>query len=391
MPNVIDLTMGQARAVISTLQLTPAPHSPLMVAMSVQAEGSEADLRAMGVLDEPWRQTILDLADPAVEIRLLDAAPAAMRLRLLYRGNDQGGPLTMVQSTADGVRLTRELDSILVAGELATALWEHQPPIGMDFTATLSPAGLGAWCASLDSIRALLFTSLLKRLPEMKIVLDVEELNHHLKEGFEFSDGRWLVTLLRSIGPSTGLDPAGAEQGAKELVELGLLTASGDGWQPSGEMKYMAASLATPLPACATALTYYGDASNRAYITYKVAINGSGTLWTIDYTGLEQDQPEATLSSTSGPNYLNQWSKNIDDAPDRVSLFTVTPPKPEQSEPEQESSCGSCGAVLRPGAAFCSSCGASAGGATSAPVCVSCGAALKPGAAFCSQCGTKQE
>ena len=48
--------------------------------------------------------------------------------------------------------------------------------------------------------------------------------------------------------------------------------------------------------------------------------------------------------------------------------------------------CPKCNAELRPGAKFCTKCGAKI---EAQPVCPKCGAALKPGAKFCTKCGTK--
>ncbi len=58
----------------------------------------------------------------------------------------------------------------------------------------------------------------------------------------------------------------------------------------------------------------------------------------------------------------------------------------------QQAACPNCGPRPEVGAAFCSTCGAPLGRASSpaaGPSCSSCGAALDDGAKFCSECGAK--
>lgn len=49
--------------------------------------------------------------------------------------------------------------------------------------------------------------------------------------------------------------------------------------------------------------------------------------------------------------------------------------------------CVQCGSELKPGAKFCTSCGAKQP-EQGADHCPSCGAALQPGAKFCKNCGS---
>lgn len=50
--------------------------------------------------------------------------------------------------------------------------------------------------------------------------------------------------------------------------------------------------------------------------------------------------------------------------------------------------CSNCGAQLRPGVAFCTSCGAPASAPTPVNACPNCGQPQRPGATFCTYCGT---
>jgi uncharacterized Zn finger protein (UPF0148 family) len=65
---------------------------------------------------------------------------------------------------------------------------------------------------------------------------------------------------------------------------------------------------------------------------------------------------------------------------------------PGERPPPSEVRCPSCGAVSRPGAKFCGSCGAALSPPRAGPpaaTCPSCGAPLRPGAKFCGSCGTR--
>lgn len=65
-------------------------------------------------------------------------------------------------------------------------------------------------------------------------------------------------------------------------------------------------------------------------------------------------------------------------------------PQPERFRPEEEpaeETCPVCGASVRPGAAFCTSCGANLEEARAEKTCPVCGAVLQGDEVFCPKCG----
>ncbi|QGY38690.1 zinc-ribbon domain-containing protein [Pseudodesulfovibrio cashew] len=372
MLETLELTSGQVRAVFDALSMVTAPHSPLHPFASERAE----PVAAPGGI---WREAFEILADPLLEVRLLEGTPEGVLPRLYYRGNDPRSPLVRVDGVDQGVRLTAGYDSEAVTGDLAGMLWAGSGPEGVDYRASLSPAGLAAWAACLDHLRAQLCVSLLHRAPGMDLTLSLEELDHNLAVGLEAGDGRWMVTLLNFLAPNGLLAADAAERGARELERLGLLRPSSGGWLPSGEMLFMGASLQPVLPAAACVLTRFGR--DKAEVNYSVALTGAGRyLWTLGFEERGGGDVEITLASCSGGELADWMKRQVSDAPGRRA----------GSGEASGSRCVSCGAELKPGAAFCSSCGHQVEEAHKQGKCISCGAALKPDAAFCSRCGAKQ-
>ena len=110
---------------------------------------------------------------------------------------------------------------------------------------------------------------------------------------------------------------------------------------------------------------------------YEVSFRFGLPSWTLNYPGIKKD-----------------CARLPDDLVRRMEHGWEAAPAPQTGG---GLSCGKCGSLNPPDAAFCSGCGAKiqppqqTREAAGSLICASCGAPNPPGAVFCGQCGSKME
>ncbi len=384
------LKRSEVRLLVEASAVEPALHSPLAGLMQIPASGTTPALP-----DDSWKKILGILAAPAQEVRVIVPTPELSSVRLFYRSANFTDDFIGCWLEEDQLRLSRGWNAASILNTVASSLWSISPVEASPFTAELSPAALAAWAAAVDTLRALLFASLLKRATRIELDLTLEDIREQFQYGFECEDARWLVTLLRALAPAGfGLEGGSVEEGATSLEKAGLLTAGASGhWQPTPQLQQFAAHLKNPLPACSIISSFFGDKDCSSYNRYTSVVRGDGPLWVIDFAGLAESRPRAQLDSVTGADLLKRLGELLNQTPPPESLKASTAPapngRPSKPPTEKEISCRSCGALLSQGDAFCNLCGTAVAPqpSPSTPTCPECQAILRPGAAFCSSCG----
>lgn len=350
------VTAGELRLLVERMGLRPVPYSPLAPVMTMAPATSDQGLRDQNLLSGSWSQAIGVLADPAQEIRTIVPAPQSSVVSVFYRGAAGDGQLVGCWVEEGRVRLSSPWTAGDVAALTGEALWVTPPNEAAPYRATFSPAALTAWAAAVDALRMIMFGSLLHRSPKVDVTLTLADLREQVSLGLSNLDARWLVTLVRVLAPPVAVpQPEALAQGVRELEGLGLLRpVLMNAWRPLPELQQFASYLKNPLPAAAVEVSS-GDSSRTT-----MAMRGDGPLWVFDVDGLAEGRPQVTVSSLSGDGYL---------AHVRTLLATVELPRAAMARPPAAAVgvCPACGAPLRPGAAFCTQCGARRGTAKRGP------------------------
>ena len=166
-------------------------------------------------------------------------------------------------------------------------------PRALDFTFSLSLAGMSALSAVIDAMRAAIFQSTLKREVNGVPHLTADQIHQHHSLGFAYNDNRWLVTLLRLLSPLPFPLPADQlQEGMRELVEVGLLRQQ-NLFQLSPQLAMMTAHLRTPLPACGVESVINQNGQTTHY-SYRLYLRGDGPIWQLDYQ-IENFESQPTI------------------------------------------------------------------------------------------------
>ena len=294
MTEPLALTAKQLRLWIAAAGASVRPSSPLAALPKGDAESDGSFLHTLGLLSEEGRRTLSALVAPERWVRVLQPLPAATRVSAFY-----AGPSGEYVGFWGGDDERYELAAPWTPQGLVQA-WESQATAADPFRVELSLHALSLLAAAIDSTRAWLFTTLLQRQPGGRPIFEMADLEAQLELGWEFSDARWLTTLLRLLSPSViALAPPDLRAGFAEVAAAGLIETSGDRWAPGEALQRLAAYWRSPLPALAIESVHAkGDRieSHR----HRVFVKGDGPLWVLEYEGLLENEPRVTLRSLDG-------------------------------------------------------------------------------------------
>ncbi|MBI5687214.1 MAG: zinc ribbon domain-containing protein [Verrucomicrobia bacterium] len=386
------LSHGELRWLIDHHKLDVTTVSPLAFAAQQAPEESERALSDRGVLTDDWRVALRVLARPFHQVRALAPGLDSTRIARFYAGPaGRSGELVGCWPSGDGVSISFPWTPRAIA-DAAGAVVSAALPIPPDpFAATLDPAGLMVLMAAADMIRSAHLNSMIERQPQLDLRFSETDLQDLIARGSAEDDARWLVTLLRLTGPPWAQPGEDAlATGLGELAEAQLVKREGDAWEPTGTLHRLAAYWTPSLPAVAHEVVTLDDDNAMQQYKHCIALRGGGPLWLIDFDGLADGQPRATLRSLDGKTYL------------KAITALVQPPEMPATEPAQEPSdepvpkpagvslCDSCGAPLQPNQGFCSKCGTRVQ-SLQPRTCPNsaCRKPLREGAKFCAACGTR--
>jgi hypothetical protein len=304
------LTRGEVHRLLEIHHLKPSSFSVLACLGAVPPAGDAEALKNRELLGPEWRNALLSLCRPSQAIRVVRPAPEMSAVQLFYRGAPDRGLFTGCWPEENGLRLSHSWTPAGIAAQIQEALWVEAPGYGVPFEARLSPSGLAVWAAAMDSLRALLFVSLLRRTTEIDPVLTLNELEEQLHMGWAFEDARWVVTLIRALLPAavvSRLSAADLEAGARELEAVGLLQGNGrHAWKATKMLRFQVAGLKNPLPALAVAATFYNHVDAKVFEQELAIIRGDGPLWLLSVDGSDESDSAVILRSPSGHDLMTQ-------------------------------------------------------------------------------------
>jgi hypothetical protein len=309
------LTRGEVRRLLEAHRLQPAAFSPLARLKETPPAGDFDTLQSRDLLGSRWRNALLSLCRPSQAIRVVRPAPEMSAAQLFYRDATDGVLFTGCWPEDEGIRLSRPWTPDGIVNQVQQALWIQAPTHTVPFEVRFTPAGLAAWAAAVDSLRALLLASLLRRTATIDAVIALDKLEEQLQAGWAFEDARWVVTLLRALLPAALVNKLpGADLGAgvRELEEFGLLQRDGRHvWQANEILLLQAGGLKNPLPALAVTATFYNHADAKIFEQGLAIIRGDGPLWVLSFEGDADGNSAGTLRSCSGHDLIAEITAMI--------------------------------------------------------------------------------
>jgi hypothetical protein len=328
------LTGGELRGLVDRLGLQVPQSSPLASVRDTTAETP----RIPKLLDEQWRSALTTLAGADHCVRAITPGPGATKVAIFYSAvATRSTELVGCWFEGDRIRISfpwRPADIAAAAGRiLMTELPFPPEPLSV----TLSPAGLTTLMAAVDVLRAARLTSLLERRVGFDLHFDAADLQRQIDLGLSGEDARWSVTLLRLLVPSAAPPtPNALPAGLQELARSQLVKLDNTKWEPTEALMRLATYWMASLPAVAhEALTIQDGNTIREY-KHCIGLRGDGPLWLIEYEGLTNGQPRATLRSLDGTAYL-AWLPTMINPPLGLESAAMQRPGPPSGLPPQVS------------------------------------------------------
>jgi hypothetical protein len=304
------LTLDEWRGVARGFGLAIAPHSPLSGAAAEVAPRAPPD-------GEGWREAMAALAAPDRQISCI--VPAANALKVAsYFGGPSLGEEALVECRPDpgGVRIAFPVSPEAVAEDAREVLLADYPLVPDPFKAALSTAALTCLMAAVDAMRRATLTALLERRVALDFQFKVAELQEQVPAGLAGKDARWMVTFLAQLAPLIAPpDPEDLTIGLAELVSAGLVTLQRGRWSPTEPLVRLAGYWGSPMPAIVHQVIAFDGAGQMSAWAYRIAIRGQGPLTVIDYQGLMDGAPSATLKSIYGSVYMRELTEMLMDLP----------------------------------------------------------------------------
>lgn len=373
------LSAGELRWMLDHMGLETAPYSPLAELGNFAPEGNKKELRDRGVLDEAWEGALSILANSDHQVRSIIPGPDEMLISLYYADRSKEKEGLVGCWVVDDRILVSFPWSVSDIVTLAVEVLMSVPLFAADsYSATLSLPGLITLGGAVDVVREAVLSSLLERRVEVKEVFEQDELARQIERGMTENDARWIVTLLRLVGPpGTVLAPDDLGPGLRELIEADLVSVENGLWRPTDNLQRFAVYWKSPLPAVAHEAVSIQDGKIDEF-KYRVTLRGTGPLWIIDYSDSPEGSPQAAIRSMGSTEYLKELTDILNPSPLPAEPRKPKPkrkrpapakpppkrreraaePKPPETAEEETVSCSQCQGELRPGAKFCTNCGA---------------------------------
>lgn len=348
------LSADELQAMLKVAGLTVGPDAPLVGLPEASADVTREALMARGLLSDEWAAALRALQAPSRCFRVLKAFPDQTVVTAYYGDGANGGLIGCWPE--DGkmrIGFPYGPDELLL--DAAQSLGADAVIVRDPLAAELSPAGLAVLAAALDVMRGRLLSSILARNTAISMDITPPQLHMVYADGLAGADGRWVVTLLRSLMPmSVDLPDAISDVGMNEVIAAGLLKPVGDHWQATESLGRLAAYLKTPLPTAAHEAMVMADGKPTHY-AYVVAMRGDGPAWTFEFWQ-EAGDVGITLRSRMGGSYRRLLAEMLS------PVLATAPAEPAPSDapalPAGKKFCSECGVPVTSGSAFCSECGA---------------------------------
>jgi hypothetical protein len=320
------------------------------------------DLKRRSLLTEEWGTALRCITHPVAVVRVLQALPDTIVAKT-YLTDGSYPDLVGCWPDGDGIRIGFPFTPVGTVHDASSFLNADFPaqidPLRLD----LSIDGLACLAAAVDTLRAEVLDSLVARRGGSNQIITRSRLEAVYAAGLSEPDGRWLVTLLHMLMPlSVPLPVKLADRGIDELTRHGLIAIEPTGWRALAPLTQLTSWLLNPLPAIAHEVVVVRERVTHAY-RYLIALRGSGPVWTIEFW--KDDPPAVTFRSRIGSGYRKILASVLAPLEEAAPAGDVPTPRPAESTghagaPEaHEPSCPQCAMTPRPGAAFCTSCGAS--------------------------------
>ena len=355
------LSSQEIAGLLARRSLTPTAFSPFeAIRPDAQAQLTEAAHQA------GMQELLLILSQPQKRARLFLPAPDSITIMSFYAFD---GSWAMCWQDGETWQLGTGWTAENIVGVAARLLIPSDPPPLEQFSAELSPIALVALTAALDVMRDVLFRSLLNRSSEPMIPFTRQQLREQLEQGLNSADLRWVVTLFNMLTPPIIAEGNPLKEGVEQLLASGLITLTGDEWQPAVPLQRIATQWRSPLPTVALeVLANNGSASSQAEHT--IAVRGDGMLHKIEFGSLLRNEGDTiTLASVEANDLFKGLLQQLEE-PRNIKRPASEPqmnlpqtlleeplPIPEEVRPVTNRFCMNCGNNLNNHAKFCTNCG----------------------------------
>jgi len=423
-PARFALSRAQVDALLSKTKVTPWVGSPLPALRPVGAPTADVDAPV------PVIEAVRRLAQPEMVTGMVVCAPPQPAEFAWYYAAGPSSDHVLYEKSADGDTLLAYPIDARSLVEIAESELDLDAPSA--FTAvelTLSAGGLQTLAALADLAQERSLDNLRRReQPDEVLHFDVRQLKGCVDRSLAGSDTRWMTARTVVTAPvQLGFSETELTSGLAELEGLDLVVRHGDEYQAGYATVLLCSRLGVCSGFCSVSSRRRGDDGHWHREHFSVT-RGADALWLLEYTGLD-DGNWRVIIGDSTPRLVHE---RIDDALHpgpavqrrcpvcRAAVYagrpfcgncgadlepeeqaaTISSPEPLVPPPAPEprlhaatrsassGQCVHCGGALRPGAHFCTHCGAAQDARAAAPqACVRCHAPLEPGAKFCTQCG----
>ena len=355
------LTEKELATLVQTNRITVSSASPLATAVRAQlASGSPAFPRS---IEPNLRRAIEAVAQPRLEIGLLLSPPHGNDINWFYSGGKgQTDGLAGYRANGDNYQFVWTSEHELMA-QIRSCLQLDVPTDGGTFSLDLSVSSYQTFLSLVDCNRERALESLLKRSPNSERHFTAKDVFDTFMRNYRSEDWRWLVTLARAISPfDFHLSEAECQKGLRDIAERGLMEEHKEGWTLSPSMQLICATLGSPLAYCAMHRRRFvsPEQSEKENL---IALRCMGTLWLIQFAGLDSSHLRVRLKDASGEEIELITSEKFHEWPP----VSQSPVASTLSQTEQRP-CPFCGNPLRAEVKFCPSCGKKFPTATPSPV-----------------------